>query len=388
MHYSDRWHVIRELGEGGQGKVYLVIDRTEWVLFHDQFEILSKKVSTTYSGNERDIPLLLYELRNAFWEIADKGKPPREYALKVLHQARQNWNEEQAQARIKCEIKAMQEISHPNLLQIIDSSTEDCWFVTKYYKNGTLTDQLKLFEGKILKTLDAYIPLVEAVAYLHENKRVHRDIKPDNIFVDSNGNLVLGDFGLVYFMDKQKNRLSNTMESAGSHDWKPGWAFTMRIEDIRPTFDVFCLGKVLWAMLSGKPAMPLWYFENTDFNLNELFPDSQSMSLVNPVLKKCIVEYEKDCLPDAAKLLWYLKQLRTAVTLNGENIKPKSVGKCKFCGIGKYFLAVNKGNNDIVNFGITPAGYQRYRLYICGNCGNVQLFSSPAHDKDYQAWNS
>jgi serine/threonine protein kinase len=384
---SKRWHKLRELGEGGQGKVHLVLDRNEWVSFNLLFEDFNMRISKLNSEDDRDTPLLIYELRKAFWELADKDNPPKEYAMKVLHQGRQSADEFKAQERIKDEIRAMQELSHPNLLHIIDANPVDYWFVSKYYEHGTLTNNLQCFAGKILKTLDAFIPLVEAVAYLHKNKKVHRDIKPDNIFLDNDNNLVLGDFGLVYFMDRQRSRLSDTMESAGSHDWKPGWAFTMRLEDVKPTFDVFCLAKVLWAMLSGKNAMPLWYFENDGFNLNELFPDTQSMSLINPILKKCIVEHEKDCLSDADKFLWYLKQLHTAVILNGENIKPKKIGKCKICGIGKYYLAVNKGNNDISNFGISPAGYQRYRLYICGNCGNVQLFSSPAHNEDYPAWN-
>ena len=102
-------------------------------------------------------------------------------------------------------------------------------------------------------------PLVEAVAALHEVKIIHRDIKPDNIFVTDNG-LVLGDFGIAHLEDKDNTRVSETYENVGSRDWMPPWAMGMRLDDVRPTFDVFGLGKVLWSMVSGKSKLRLWYY--------------------------------------------------------------------------------------------------------------------------------
>src|SRR4030066_1944800 len=211
MNNSERWHKLRELGEGGQGKVHLVLDRNEWVPLHELLASFSKRTSRINSEDERDTPLLLYELRNAFWEIADEEKPPREYALKELHQGRQNRNEEQARERIRREIKTMREVSHPNLIQIVDASPEHYWFVSKYYNKGTLSNIFEEYSGRLLKIMDAFIPLVEGVAYLHKKGIVHRDIKPDNIFVNNDGSLVLGDFGIVYFTDPQMTRLSNTI---------------------------------------------------------------------------------------------------------------------------------------------------------------------------------
>ncbi len=105
--------------------------------------------------------------------------------------------------------------------------------------------------------MKAFRPLVEGVAKLHERGFVHRDIKPQNIFIDANGNLVLGDFGIVFFDDPAHTRLSATFENVGSRDWMPGWAYSVRIEAVKPAFDVFSLGKVLWAMISTKPVLPL-----------------------------------------------------------------------------------------------------------------------------------
>ena len=72
----------------------------------------------------------------------------------------------------------------------------------------------------------------------------------------------------------------------------PAWAFTKRVEDITPAFDVFSLGKLLWAMVSGRPVLNLWYFDRPEYNLADMFPDSPSIGLANPLLGKCIVEHE------------------------------------------------------------------------------------------------
>jgi hypothetical protein len=84
-------------------------------------------------------------------------------------------------------------------------------------------------QGDVLGSLLAFRSLLEAVAKLHEKGYVHRDIKPDNIFVADDGHLVLGDFGLVIEPGAADGRLTDTYENVGSRDWMPGWAMGLRI---------------------------------------------------------------------------------------------------------------------------------------------------------------
>ena len=72
-----------------------------------------------------------------------------------------------------------------------------------------------------MEALEALRSLVRGVELLHSKAAVHRDIKPENIFV-SDARLVLGDFGIVYFEDEARARLSDSYENVGSHDWMPG----------------------------------------------------------------------------------------------------------------------------------------------------------------------
>ena len=132
-----------------------------------------------------------------------------------------------------------------------------------------MSNCLKAYKGRVLDALTAFRPIVDAVSALHTKKVVHRDIKPDNIFVASDGHLVLADCGLAFKLE-HKDRLTRTFENVGTRDFQPPWSYSKRLEDVQPAFDVFSLAKVLWAMVSGRPRFPLWYFDREG---NDLRPD-------------------------------------------------------------------------------------------------------------------
>ena len=86
----------------------------------------------------------------------------------------------------------------------------------------------------MLAALRAFRPVVDAVAALHAKKIVHRDIKPDNIFVASDGHLVLADCGLAFRLENQQ-RLTMTFENVGTRDFQPPWSYGMRLADVQPS---------------------------------------------------------------------------------------------------------------------------------------------------------
>jgi serine/threonine protein kinase len=300
MEYIKKWRIVELLDEGGQGKVYRVAEIKPGLddAFVQTLGDLTATIMTTKQRKEH-----LDEFRKNLVEVLRLEAPENQGALKVLHDLKHSENVEKAKARIKKEIDAMSKIKHPNLIKIVDVDPDYEWYVSKFYEKGTLEKGGDLFKGNFVKCLRAIRPLVEGVARLHEAGYVHRDIKPKNIFVGLNNELVLGDFGLIHFEDAGHKRVSETYENVGSRDWMPGWAMGMRLEEINPTFDVFGLGKVLWSMISGKTVLPLWYFSKRNFNVEQLFPGSTEMKFANALFEKCIVEHEKDCLEDAGALL-------------------------------------------------------------------------------------
>ena len=176
-------------------------------------------------------------------------------------------------------------------------------------------------------------------------------------------------------MDDQHNRFSETYENGGSRDWMPTWAMGIRLEEVKPSFDVFTLGKVLWSMVSGKQILRLLYFDKKQFNVEKMFPDSLTIKLANKLFEKCIVENEEHCLPDAGALLKEIDNILSVIDLNADLIDIKTKRMCKVCGRGKYELVVNDDILGTRNFGFNPVGSRQMKIFTCSYCGNVQLFS-------------
>jgi serine/threonine protein kinase len=374
MDYSKEWEVIESLNEGGQGKVYRVWRQKEASEIQLKVREALRNIGAAVrydSQQKQDFE----ELRKWLPKMLQMEDPANQFALKVLHKTQNARDPKLAKERIKREIAAMRQNLHPNLIELVDSDTDDEWFVSKFYPGGTLAKRLDTFKGDFLSVLKNARPIIEAVAKLHEAGYVHRDIKPANVFIGAKNELILGDFGLIFFEDVQHTRVSETYENVGSRDWMPGWDMGMRIEDIKPTFDVFSLGKILWAMTSGRPILQLWYFDRERFNVEKMFPNAANIPWANPLFKKCIVEEEKDCLPNARALLNEVDKTIIAIESNADRIDIKVKRKCKVCGLGEYKLVADGNDTNVYNFGIHPTGSKMIKIYSCTNCGNVQLFS-------------
>ena len=373
MDYKKEWEEVEYIGQGGQGKVYCVIPTSmgsliDLSIINTMKEIARRDVDDKYRKEQYEV------FRKGLVTIVNRENPYNQRALKVLHKPEDARDAELAEERIKREIEAMAKNLHPNLLNIIDYDPDSKWFVSEYYPKGPVSNHRTLFAGNFAEALKAFRPLLEGVAELHKKNLVHRDIKPENVFLDSNNNLILGDFGLVFFIDDDRTRISRTLENVGSRDWMPAWAFGIRIEDIKPTFDVFTLGKLLWSLVSGQPKLLLWYFDRPKYNVEKLFPEDRFINLANPLFRKCIVEDEDNCLPDASALLEEIDKLLSIIEHNADRIALNVKRKCKVCGIGNYELVVNENPTDTTNFGISPVGNRKWKIFTCSNCGNVQLF--------------
>ena len=279
MQYG-KWNILHELGKGGQGAAFLVTDNPAPEL---DGEIISS-IQTAVA--QLALPVNLPESRKkagrqlleAIAKYLRPGDESRANVLKLLHEPIRN--DRKAKERLAREIEILGKRLHPNIVHIIDHSESESWFVTPYYSRGTLSSDRGRFKGEPLEALVVFRNLVEAVAVLHKNKIVHRDIKPDNIFV-SEKDLVLGDLGIAHIQEDDRTRVSETYENVGSRDWMPAWAMGMRLEDIRPTFDVYALAKVLWSMIAGKTKMLLWYYNEQGNDLTKLFPHDENMLWIN-----------------------------------------------------------------------------------------------------------
>lgn len=97
------------------------------------------------------------------------------------------------------EIKTLQRLNHPNIISIIDvvGDSNNIYIIQEYIENSlfkVITQQKKIFLEFSAKPL--IIQILDAVCYLHSVGICHRDIKPQNILIDSTGSIRLIDFGL------------------------------------------------------------------------------------------------------------------------------------------------------------------------------------------------
>jgi len=377
-----KWQTVRELGRGGQGVVHLAHDTTEVPLSKKIFPAITESIRFMHGHHrEDDYNDKAADLVGNIKKCLEVGTPGNYVALKVLHEHVRK--DEKAKARFAREVEVLQTEAHPTIVRIIDSSVEDGWFVTPYYPKGPLSANQRMFAGKPLQALEAFRSIVEAVGHLHEKSIVHRDIKPENIFVSDAG-LVLGDLGIAYVKDGTTTRVSEAYENVGSRDWMPGWAMGIRLDAVTPAFDVFGLGKVLWAMVSGKTKLQLWYHDRPEFDVRQLFPHDPDVHFISRILGHCVVENERDCLSDARKLLDLVTRDLQRVRRGGQLAQKDVLRTCVVCGYGIYeFLGDQKQNSvTISNLGLNPG--MNLRVYRCSYCGHIDIFMMEPNPK---SWN-
>ena len=224
-----------------------------------------------------------------------------------------------------------------------------------------------MFTADIYRALTALRPIVAVVAKLHAKGTVHRDIKLQNTLVSDTGELVLGDFGIVFL--EGGNRPTEQLERVGSRDWMPPWAHTgMRVDDVKPSFDVFPLGKMIWCMISGRTMLPFWYHREPQNDLTKLFPHNTAMHLVNEVLDRCVVQHEKDCLSSASELLKIVDETIDALRVGGEPVSDGIPRRCRVCGRGHY----RRIKKDSASLAEAPTIL--VDVYGCESCGHIQMF--------------
>jgi len=256
-HKSD-WERVSEskLGGGGQSDVYLV--RTP--------ERTKKRIASLAAIN-RFTPVQTVTAEQITKANIEYVEAIREYTrpdlpseLGAMKEFKLRDNAAQSQQRLELEIAVLQQ-NRPGLPKLLGSNASERWMVTEYFPSGTLEDHILEYKGHPALALRAFQSVVSTVALLHKDGIVHRDIKPANIFVRNDHELILGDFGLVFMPERQ--RLTFEGETVGARDFIPLWGEEdSRLVDVKPDFDVYMLGKVLWCMVAGRSVLRRELFPN------------------------------------------------------------------------------------------------------------------------------
>ena len=203
--YAGRYAVVRELDEGGMGRILLARD----------------------------------------------PRIGRDVALKVLRPGRRD---EKQLRRFEQEARAAGGLNHPNILTVFDVGEHEGepYIVTELLTGTTLREGLKDGPLEPARAVRLATDLAEGLVAAHEHGIVHRDLKPENLFILRDGRLKILDFGIARL---PREGASSNGQSTDAHA-AVGTVTYMSPEQVRgrevdARSDLFAFGSVLYEMVSG-----------------------------------------------------------------------------------------------------------------------------------------
>ena len=216
------------------------------------------------------------------------------------------------------EMRIVAQFEHSNIVQIYSSGAlEDLdWFAMKYVSGDTLAERLKR-EGRLPaeEARHILVDLADALSYAHGRDIVHRDVKPANVLIDDmTGRAYLADFGVAKSLNSVTTNSKGTI--AGTAGYMPPEAFSGGCIDHRA--DIFALGVIGYEMLAGRRpftgATPLHLIQQTltatPPSLIDLAPNVP-LDLANAVTT-CLAKHPNDRPSDAqqARILFGTSESR------------------------------------------------------------------------------
>ena len=240
----DAYHLIREIGRGGMGTVYLAVR----------------------ADNESR----------------------KQVAVKLIREGMEN---EFAIRRFRNEREILARLEHPNIARLLDGGATAQgfpYFVMEYVEGQPLLPHCRSLALGLREQLSIFLHVCAAVHYAHRRMIIHRDLKPSNILVTPDGTPKLLDFGIAKILnpepatgdDRTLTQLRLITPAYASPEQFRGEPATVRS-------DLYSLGLVLWELISGRRSRREDGVRS--FDLPETAPDDVGRFLIrnvrNAVLK-------------------------------------------------------------------------------------------------------
>jgi eukaryotic-like serine/threonine-protein kinase len=229
--------------------------------------------------------------------LAHDSKLQRDVALKVMDIPEGLTDEEikHLQDRFFREARAAASLSHPNIVIIHDiSRSNDQHFISMEYLEGVPLSHVAKEPMDVPRVLELSRQMLSALEYAHSKGVIHRDVKPDNVFLLTDDRVKLVDFGLARLMT------TTSMTRSGSVMGSPGYIAPEIIEGRKADnrTDIFSFGVVLYEMLTGeRPFGPYTPFESYATVIYRILSEqSKNPSELNPAVEPWLDDVVRRCM--------------------------------------------------------------------------------------------
>jgi serine/threonine-protein kinase len=172
----------------------------------------------------------------------------RTVALKILHE--QYTRDEDYVERFRREARAVAQLTHPNIVTVIDRGEQDGrQFIVFEYVHGQNLKELSAHGPLDLReAVGLALQVAHALSFAHARGLVHRDVKPQNVLLNDDGQAKVTDFGIARSLDV--HGVTQTGTVLGTSDYiAPEQA---RGQKVDPKTDIYSLGAVLYELLTGE----------------------------------------------------------------------------------------------------------------------------------------
>ena len=196
---------------------------------------------------------------NLYQSVAIKEYLPSDFAIRegvstVL--VRSTADEPSFQWGMRCfieEARVLAKFNHPNIVRVLRffEANNTAYMVMEYQDGECLADVLKtrqVFDQSAL--LELVLPLLDGLEKIHEAGFLHRDIKPNNIYIRKDNTPVLLDFGSARYAIGQKSRSVTSIVTPG---YAPLEQYDNELEEQGPWTDIYALGGVMYCAINGEP---------------------------------------------------------------------------------------------------------------------------------------
>lgn len=174
------------------------------------------------------------------------------------------------------EAENLSKLKHPNIIKVVESFEENntAYYAMEYIEGGSLDDRIAQYNGlSELECINYACQIGKALEYMHTQKMLHLDLKPNNIMLNKNGQIVLIDFGLAKQFGADGKPETSTTIGHGTPGYAPIEQANYRENKsggFPATMDIYAFGATLFKMLTGHRPPEASIILNDGFPINEL----------------------------------------------------------------------------------------------------------------------